>query len=165
MENSDQEPVGARHPVKVSYTHDAMIDAMLSNPSISGGELARNFGYTESWISTIRNSDAFQARYAERRKDLVDPVIIASIDERLRAVADKSLERVLDKLTSVIPPSDDFLLQSAKLATGALGYGARPTGGNSTQTNVAVVIQVPPKITSSADWAAAHAIPTAQRMA
>jgi len=159
----NQEPVGARPPVKVSFTHDNMIDHMLANPSISGGELAAAFGYTQTWISIIRNSDAFLARYAERKKDLVDPVIVASIDEKLRAVADASLERVLERLTSPVKATDDFILQSAKLSTAALGYGAKPTGG-STQTNVAVVIQVPTKIASSSDWAASHAVPVVQRV-
>lgn len=151
--------------MKVSYTHDAMIDAMLANPKITGRELAEMFDYTEGSISVIRNSDAFLARYAERKKDLVDPVIVASVEDRLRAVADASLEKVLERLQSPIKAPDDFLLQSAKLATAALGYGARPTGGQQVQQNVAVVIQVPPKITSSSDWASAHQAPLVTRSA
>ena len=161
MNSTYQEPVGARPPQKVSYTHDAMIDLMLVRPTITGIELAEYFGYTQPWISVIRTSDAFRARYAERKGELVDPVIVATVDERLRAVADASLERVLERLTSPIKPSDDFVLQSAKLSTSALGYGAKPTAG-ATQTNLAVIIQVPQKSATSADWSAAH---VAQRVA
>jgi hypothetical protein len=140
--------------VKVRYSHDAMIDVLIADPSIKQNDLAAMFDRTPPWISRIVNSDAFQARLSERKGELVDPSIVASIQERLRAVADSALRRILDKVEGPIAPSDDFLLQSAKLATAALGYGARvPTS----TTNVAVVVQVPAKIASATEWAAAHA--------
>lgn len=141
---------------KVRYTHDAMIDMMIAEPSVSQNKLADVFGYSVGWVSLMINSDAFQSRLAERKKELVDPVLIASIQDRLKAIADLSLGRLMKRLESPLDSqtSDDFLLKSAKLATDALGYGARvPTQ----TTNVAVVVQVPAKIVNAAEWAAAHA--------
>lgn len=147
---------------RVDYTHDAMIDLIISNPAIEQNELARHFGYSPSWVSTVKNSDAFQARLAGRRKELIDPAIVASIDEKFRAMADVSLAKIIERLH--VAPSEDFLLSTAKLAAGALGYGGKVQQASS-QVNVAVVVQVPSKIPSSADWAAQHAIPVAQRVA
>lgn len=140
---------------KVRYTHEAMIDQLLANPGVSQGELARFFGYTEGWVSIMLNSDAFQAHLAERRKELVDPIIIQSIETRFKAVAELSLTRVLEKLE--MPArliNDDFLLGAAKLSAGALGYGARERGASA---QVGVVINMPGVAPSAGDWSAKYA--------
>ncbi len=143
---------------KVRYSHDAMIDLIVAEPSIKQNDLAAIFDRSPAWISQIINSDAFQARLEERRTELVDPVLQASIKERLNAVASVSLEKILDKLTSAVPKDDDFLIKTATLATKALGYGARDGGGAT--ANVAVVVQVPPKAASVTEWVSAHTPPT-----
>lgn len=141
---------------KVRYSHDAMIDLIVADPSIRQNDLAALFDRSPSWVSLVLSSDAFQARLSERKSELIDPEIRATINDRLSAVAQASLGRILEKLTGPLRElqTDDFLVKSAKLASDALGYGAK---GPSTQTNVAVVIQVPPKIASSRDWANTHA--------
>jgi hypothetical protein len=140
---------------RVRYSHDAMIDLLIAEPTVKQNDLAVIFDRTPAWISQVINSDAFQSRLEERKAELVDPVITASIRDRLNAVASASLSRILDKITSPLPLTDDFLLESAKLATKALGYGAREVSGST--TNVAVVVQVPPKIPSATEWLSAHA--------
>lgn len=137
---------------KVRYTHDAMIDLIISEPTIKQNDLAAIFDRTPTWVSLIMSSDAFQARLSERRAELVDPAIVASIQERIQAVAQASLGKILDKLSGPLPSTDDFLIKSAKLATDALGYGARQPGGGS--TNIAVVVQVPQKAASAQEWVA-----------
>lgn len=139
---------------KVRYNHDAMIDLIVAEPTISQNELASIFERTPAWISTIINSDTFQARLEERKAALVDPVIQLTIKDRLSAVAARSLERILDKLESPLPKTDDFLIKSAQLASQALGYGARtPSDGG---TNIAVIVQVPGKAPSSTEWVENH---------
>lgn len=144
---------------KVRYSHDAMIDLIIAEPSVTQNALAECFDRTPGWISQVINSDAFQARLAERKEQLVDPVLVASIRDRLNAVAARSLELVAEKLNAPLAGqmvSEDFLLKSAKMATDALGYGARaPTGGQT--TNVAVVVQVPNKIPDAREWVTVHA--------
>lgn len=145
---------------RVKYSHDAMIDLMIENPAISQGELAAKFGYTQAWVSRICNSDAFLARLAQRKADLIDPTVAASIEEKLRALASASLDVVLEKVTLTRNP--DLALNAAKLSTTALGFGAR-------QQNVAIqqnfVVPLPAKAESAADWGAAYAPkPLAQRV-
>ena len=140
---------------RVRYSHDAMIDLMIQDPSIRQNEIAAIFDRSPTWISLIVNSDAFQARLEQRRTELVDPEIIATHKERLSAIADVSLQRLLEKVGSPVQlVSDDFLLRTAEYATKALGYGARP--GGELNTNIALVIQVPEKIASPTEWARVH---------
>jgi len=139
---------------KVRYSHDAMIDLLIAEPTIRQNDLAAIFDRTPTWVSLVINSDAFQARLAERRAELVDPTIAASINERLSALADATLTRLLDRVTTPVQVvSDDFLLRTAEVALKASGYGARPQGP---AVNVGVVVQVPQKSSSEVEWITAH---------
>lgn len=145
---------------KARYSHDAMIDLLIAEPSIRQNDLAAIFDRTPAWVSIVINSDAFQARLESRREELVDPQIVASIRDRISAVATASLDKILEKLSGPLPSTDSFLLESAKLSTKALGYGARDAGAT---TNVAVVIQVPPKSASAEEWTKAYSPHTVEQ--
>lgn len=136
---------------RVKYTHDAMIDLIIANPAMAQGQLATHFGYTGPWVSRIMNSDAFQARLAIRKADIVDPCLVASIDEKLRTMASKSLDLVIQRLELGV--DFDSALKAVEISSKALGYGAR-------QQNLTVqqnfVVALPPKAQSSAAWADAH---------
>lgn len=141
--------------MQVRYSHDAMIDLIVAEPTVTQKKLAEIFGRTEGWISLVVNSDAFQARLAERRAELVDPEIVASIQERLQAVASASLAKLHERLSDPARVlNDDFLFRTAELSTKALGYGARTPAAGS--TNVAVIVQVPNKAASVQDWSARY---------
>ena len=136
---------------RVKYSHDAMIDLLIANPAISQNELAANFGYTVPWVSRIMNSDAFQARLALRKEELLDPVIVASIEEKFRALASKSLDVVLDKLS--VTNSAELGLKALEISATALGYGARQQNLN-VQPNF--VVALPAKAADAGSWASAH---------
>lgn len=130
----EQWPSGAARGIqKVAYTHDAMIDLIISNPSISQNALAAHFGYTASWISQIISSDAFQARLAERRDEIVDPAIRATVEEQFKGIVFRSLDILRTKLAlpaEQVP--NNLVLRSLELSTRALGYGAKEAGGTTT---------------------------------
>ena len=136
---------------RVKYSHDAMIDLLIANPAISQNELAANFGYTVPWVSRIMNSDAFQARLALRKEELLDPVIVASIEEKFRALASKSLDVVLDKLS--VTNSAELGLKALEISAKALGYGARQQNLN-VQTNF--VVALPAKAADAGSWVSTH---------
>lgn len=136
---------------RVKYTHDALIDVILTNPTVSQGELAKHFGYTQGWLSRVMNSDAFQARLALRKTEVVDPVLTLSIDEKLRALASQSLDVVMDKLA--VSQNPDTALKALEITSKALGYGARQQNLNVQQN---FVVALPPKAASASEWAAAH---------
>lgn len=113
---------------KVRYTHDAMIDEIIRNPAVSQNGLAAIFGFTPAWVSLVISSDAFQARLAARKAELVDPTIALSIKERFQGLVTKSLEVLQEKLAqpaASIP--DNLLLRAAELGAKSLGFGAVPS--------------------------------------
>jgi len=119
-----QPPGGAGPPAKLRYTHEAVIDMILADPGIRQGKLAAMFGYTQGWLSTVMGSDAFKAKLAERRGELVDPVLALSIEERFRGVVEKSLEVLQEKLSQpALGVPDQLALRAAELGAKALGLG------------------------------------------
>lgn len=139
---------------KVRYSHKAMVDMIVANPWISQGELATNFGYTEGWVSQVIASDAFQAYLAQRKDELIDPALRATIDERFKGLVARSIEilmRKLDKPDTQI--SDELALKALEVASRAAGYGAK---SSQVQVNTQFVVQVPAKSATSADWVIQH---------
>lgn len=130
--------VPARPPIaKLSYSHEAMINMLVSEmPPPSQGELARRFGYSQSWISTVMRTDAFKVKLEERRLAIQDPVLRERVKEQLDAVMDekariaglmaRSLEVLEEKMSAhhtAIP--DQLALRTLELTSRAAGYGAR----------------------------------------
>lgn len=112
---------------KLRYSHDAMVDLILAEPWISQNDLAAKFGYSASWVSQIIASDAFQAKYAERSKALVDPAVLASVNERFRGMVLRSQEILMTKLgVAAKDVPDNLALRTLELSSRALGYGAVP---------------------------------------
>lgn len=129
--------VPAQGIAKVRYTHDAMIDFIIAQPTISQNALAAKFGYTPAWISQIISSDAFQSRLAARRDELVDPEIIASVKLNFEALVLRSQALLLEKLNrpaEAIP--DNLVLRTLEAASRAAGYGAKDTSINVTVNQV-----------------------------
>jgi hypothetical protein len=119
--------VVATQPIqKLNYSHEAMIGLIIANPGISQNHLAQVFGYSPSWISRVMASDAFQSRLAEKTKELVDPSIRTTVEDRIKGLMLRSyeiLEAKLDKDPSSVP--DNLVLRTAELSQRALGYGAQ----------------------------------------
>lgn len=110
---------------RVRYTHDAMIDMIIANPSVLQKQLAQMFGFTEGWVSIVINSDAFKARLAQRKEELSDPTILLTLNERFNSIVVRSLNVLQEKLAtadvSKIP--DNLVLRSIELGSKALGVG------------------------------------------
>ena len=104
--------------VKTSYTHEAMIDLIIQDPAVSSAELAEVFSYSPAWVSRILASDSFQARLAQRKSALVDPIISRSLNERFRSVVIRSMEVVEAKL--IAEPSAQYAMEALELATSGL---------------------------------------------
>lgn len=109
---------------KVRYTHEAMIEQIIMRPEISQGELALMFGFSDAWISTVINSDAFQAKLAQVKEELINPEIRIQINERFRALATRSVQVLMEKLSKPADQvSDQVALRAAELGAKALGLG------------------------------------------
>ena len=135
---------------KLSYSHKAMIDLLVANPMISQGELARAFGYTQAWISRILRSDSFREQLALRTSEMVDPLVLQSIEQRFEALVTQSLDILEQKLSREAQPSADLALKAAELGSRALGYGARQ--GNINVNGNTFVVAMPEKAANSQEW-------------
>lgn len=119
-------PVVGAKPPKLRYTHNALIDLVIAHPEATQNWLAEQFGYTPAWVSTVMTSDAFQSRLAERRKEVIDPALMASIEHRFKAVSLRSLEIIAEKLNAPTDKiSDQLALQTLAITSKAAGFGAR----------------------------------------
>lgn len=136
---------------RVRWNHAEIIDFMIANPQARQREIAAEFGLSESWLSICINSDSFKAALQERRAEIVDPRLTATIDDRLSAVAAVSMEMVLERLQAPLAPSDTFLTNVAKMSLEAMGFGSK--GGQAAQGGgVQVIVNVPGKAASTGDW-------------
>lgn len=104
--------------------HEGMIDAIIAQPAIRPVDLAAMFGYSVEGIRILMRTDAFREKLTERKEELVDPLLTAKVEDRLNALADLSIQRLLEKLGNP-QVSDELALKAADLSTRALGYGAR----------------------------------------
>lgn len=144
-----EQPGGRRPgPVKLNYTHEDCIDAILANPAITQTELAARYGYTQSWISLIINSDAFQAALAKRRDEIISPELRATVEERLRTLMVESSRVLMKHLQSPVCPPN-LALGTLGVASKALGYGARDQTVN---INTSFVVALPPASKDSKEW-------------
>lgn len=107
---------------KVRYTHQDMIDMIITQPWISQNELAARYGYSPGWVSTVLASDAFQSALAARRDEVVDPAMKASLEERFRAVTVQSLTKLMGELEKPAC-KPEVMLRAAELGAKALGIG------------------------------------------
>ena len=107
---------------RISYTHDALIDLIIEQPGMDQNHLAAHFGYTASWISNILASDAFKARLAARREEIIDPEIRATVKERMEALLVRSVTVLMTKLENS-QVSDNLALRAAELGAKSLGLG------------------------------------------
>lgn len=151
------------HIQKIRYTHDAMIDLIITQPWLRQFEVAQHFGMSQAWISQVFCSDAFKMRLAERRAELVDPTIIMSLEEEFESVARLSMSIVKEQLE--IKRNPEHAIAAMSVAAKALGFGARNVSQQNIQQNN-VVVMVPAKAADSASWAAnCIPIPTALKAA
>ena len=134
---------------RVHYTHDAMVDYILRNPEVPQNTMALYFGFSVPWVSTIVNSDAFQARLAQRKTELVDPAIVQDLEDRFKVMANQSLNIIQEKLAA--SKNVDVALKALDLSTKALGMGARIDKTPAMQQTF--VVMMPPKAESQEAWA------------
>lgn len=130
---------------RLHYSHEAMIDAIIENPGITKVELARMFGYTPVWVTKIFASKAFQDAYEKRRKEIIDPALIQSVEETFGGLIAAAADVVHQRIAA---GDSKAALRTLDIASKMLSAGMR-------QTPVAInnyVAVVPPKLQSAEEW-------------
>jgi hypothetical protein len=118
---------------RLSHTHEDIARWMLANPTRPLKECATYFGYTQSWLSCIIHSDAFQARL-RKLQDGADAVTLLDVPARLRGVAAATLDGLGVQVEHALKETEgngilhrQFLLDTAEVTLKALGFGGQKT--------------------------------------
>lgn len=111
--------------IKLSHRHRAIMEHMIANPEASNAEVARAFGVTEPWLSSLIHSELFQLelRYLQ---DVAFSELTVSIKDRINNLAHESLKRLQQRLELNVV-TNDTLVDVAELALKSLGFGAPKT--------------------------------------
>jgi hypothetical protein len=113
------------------HQHLALMDYMLANPTVPMWAVANHFGRTQAWLSTIVNSDLFQAHMHERRK-LIEDDQQRHINAKLFSAASQGLDALIAGI------SDDEVSISEKRAITRLALEASGQIGNKSGPSVVV---------------------------
>lgn len=126
------------------YWHDAIIDLMLLEPSITQSEISKRLRRGYATISLVMNSDLFKARYEQRRREF-QQCVSEGIKDKLVKVANVGLEltlETLEKKRTAIEIAD--LTKITESALDRLGYAPPKNGSTAVQVNVNTANTVAP---------------------
>lgn len=127
--------MGSVQVKELSIKHEGILHFMVMNPSVPQWEVAQRFGVSESWLSTLSNSEAFK----EAREQLTQEVIqqtVLPMRRKLVGLADKAL----DRMEELIPYETDLdrVRKTADSVLEACGFTAKKqpaVGQQNTQNN------------------------------
>lgn len=120
--------------------HLSIMDYMLAHPQLPMSALAAHFDKSLSWVSTVTNTDIFQAQLAERRAQ-IQSLVDAEIKDKALGLARKGLDALSDAMddeaTSVA--MKHTITRTGLEVMGYLGKGGPSvTVNNNTQNNTVV---------------------------
>lgn len=149
---------------KLSHRHLAIMDWMLANPEKKLGECAEFFKVSAAWLSTVINSDLFQARFAERR-NVMEAHQHARISQKLLDMTEDGLGAMHDSLRDdeVDPKTKHDMTRTALEAIGILGkrgggvqvnVDARPVDPHTVDAEVLAAARVRMAQPIEGDWKA-----------
>ena len=110
---------------KMNPTHDAMVDFLLANPGIPQHKIASHFGYTQAWVSSLMASDAFKNALRARKVELIDPTLVATMEERFRELTERSVEKLMELIHTNPNLDPEILIKAATLGAKSLGLGQK----------------------------------------
>ena len=134
---------------QLTYTHKAMMDLILANPTMPMEELAEHFGVTKAWVKKVTMSDAFQAVLDKRKEELINPIIIESATAKIRGLTNNTLDMLNSRVELGIVKTTE-LIEIARM--GLTSQGLLDTSDKVTNNNQ-FVVAMPNKIADADAWA------------
>jgi hypothetical protein len=108
--------------MRVSVRHDAIMNYLLVNPTVPLGIVAREFGVTQPWLSTIIHSDAFQAQLQAKKNEMFGTHVLP-LGEKLLGLAHLAVEKVGQHLEKTDDP--DYVVNVATAVLDRIGYSPK----------------------------------------
>lgn len=124
---------------------EALAEYFIVNPTHSMEQAAEHFHVTRAWLSTVKNSDAFQDYYQSRRREHFDAVSATLVD-KVSGLAEMAVDALSTRVEEHMRGKElsvDALGSVADLALKSLGFGAKssPSGTTVNNTrNVTIVV-------------------------
>lgn len=110
-------------PAKLRPWHEAIIDMWLVEPQLTQNEICARLGKTPAWVSIIVNGDAFKHAMAERKAEILDPQVRASVEDRLKSVVSLAADKLADRI-ALGTVGNKELIAAIGVGTKGLGMGA-----------------------------------------
>lgn len=123
---------------KMSHTHVDILNYMLANPLVRLQDVARNFGYTQPWLSSIIHSDAFQRMMGERQ-DVIFHHTVLPLKEKMTHLAHVALDKLGERLEN--ENDTDTLKDSATAMLDRIGFSPKVAPAINTTLQVAIIAQ------------------------
>lgn len=117
----------------LNHLHEAIMNWMLANPGGTLVDCARHFGVSSSWLSLLKGSDLFKARFKEKQ-ELIFTQLAADIPAKLTAIAEVGIDRLQDVVETSTDPR--VILETTKMALSSLGFGKPASAGTVNAQNV-----------------------------
>lgn len=138
----------AKPPVKkISYKHEAMAEAIVADPAISQTDLAEKFSCSRAWVAQVLHSDEFQAYLAALKNRVIDPVLVMTVEARLKGLVAAATE-VLHGGLGEGCTDYDLAAKVLDISTRGLAQLKREAGDVS---SVRFVVEVPGRL-DSGEW-------------
>jgi hypothetical protein len=126
--------------LKLNDFHKQLALYMIAHPGKTNAEIGKRFGYNATYISIVKNSDAFKAFYAglyDKQFNQLQPIVDAT-----NAMTDMALEHLNHKLETIgAELSVNELKEIADMGLKRLGFGAlKTTQAPTVNVGVSVVV-------------------------
>lgn len=118
------------------YKASTMIELMIAHPEYTHAQFAGHFGRPPAWFASVLASEVFQEALTPFKDQIADPSLTATMEERFRALAVRSVAVLQDKMNNA-SVDDSTVLKAAEMGIKALGM-------RSMAAQTQVLIQVAP---------------------
>lgn len=134
---------------QLTYTHKAMMDLILANPTMPMEDLAEHFGVTKAWAKKVTMSDAFQGLLDKRREEIINPIISESVTEKIRGLTTNTLDTLNARVESGVVKTTE-LIEIARIGMTSMGLLDM---SDKTVNNNQFVVAMPNKVADADEWA------------
>ena len=110
---------------KTNHRHEGIAEWLVANPDKTLTECAKEFNYTQAWLSRIVHSDLFQAYYrmvCDERKEIAVHTISSKMNYAANLALDQTIAILEDTETR---PSERFIIETGGGLLEKLGYGGK----------------------------------------
>lgn len=125
---------------KVSWWHQSIVDWELAHPNLMMKDCALHFQVTESWLSTVRNSDAFK-EYQVARRAQHDGNISKGIVHKTQELASLTLDVLNERVAAEREKLGlTTVKDTCEMALKSLGFGQKAGAGPAQQNNTVIMM-------------------------